>query len=143
MNDTERAIETIKMENELMQFDPMTGEDYPIELQNRDNQDLYNANLVVISALEKQLNGGWIPASETLPSNTQRVLVTLENKMVLEVFYINNKFKFIGIVEGGGMKEIFKDNPVIAWQPLPEPYKEVEKAIEIIKQEVGDETDTI
>ena len=79
-----------------------------------------------ILALEKQLNGGWIPVSERLPSNTQRVLVTLENKMVLEVFYINNKFKFIGIVEGGGMKEIFKDNPVIAWQPLPEPYKEAE-----------------
>jgi hypothetical protein len=37
-----------------MQFEPMTGEDYPIELQNQDNQDLYNANLVAILALEKQ-----------------------------------------------------------------------------------------
>ena len=55
MNDIERAIETLKMENELMQFDPMTGEIEPIELQNQDNQDLYNANLVAISALEKQI----------------------------------------------------------------------------------------
>lgn len=51
----EKAIETLKMENELMQFDPNTGEDYPIELQNQDNQDLYNANLIAISALEKQI----------------------------------------------------------------------------------------
>ena len=50
----EKAIEVLKMENELMQFDPNTGEDYPIELQNQDNQDLYNANLVAIAALEKQ-----------------------------------------------------------------------------------------
>lgn len=55
MNDVEKAIEDLKIENELMQFDPNTGEDYPIELQNQDNQDLYNANLVAIEALEKQI----------------------------------------------------------------------------------------
>ena len=55
MNDIEKAIEVLKMENELMQFDPNTGEDYPIELQNQDNQDLYNANLVAIKALTRQL----------------------------------------------------------------------------------------
>lgn len=49
----EKAIETIKMENELMQFDPNTGEDYPIELQNEINQDIYRANLIAIVALEK------------------------------------------------------------------------------------------
>jgi hypothetical protein len=54
MNDIEKAIEVLKMENELMQFDPMTGEIEPIELQNQDNQDLYNANLIAISVLEKQ-----------------------------------------------------------------------------------------
>ena len=55
MNDIEKAIERLKMENELMQFEPMTGEDYPIELQNEINQDVYKANLVAISALEKQI----------------------------------------------------------------------------------------
>ncbi len=50
----EKAIEALKMDNELMQFNPNTGEDYPIELQNEINQDIYKANLVAISALEKQ-----------------------------------------------------------------------------------------
>jgi hypothetical protein len=54
MNDIEKAIEVLKMENELMQFNPMTGEIEPIELQNQDNQDLYKANLVAIKALTKQ-----------------------------------------------------------------------------------------
>jgi hypothetical protein len=55
MNDIEKAIEVLKMENELMQFNPMTGEIEPIELQNQDNQDLYKANLIAIQALEKQI----------------------------------------------------------------------------------------
>ena len=50
----EKAIKELKMENELMQFSPTTGETYPIKLQNQDNQDLYSANLVAIEALEKQ-----------------------------------------------------------------------------------------
>jgi hypothetical protein len=50
-----KAIEVLKMENELMQFNPMTGEIEPIELQNQDNQDLYKANLIAIQALEKQI----------------------------------------------------------------------------------------
>lgn len=60
MNEYKQVIEIFKMENELMEFDPSTGEKKPIELQNEDNQDLYKANLVAIEVLEKQLNNGWI-----------------------------------------------------------------------------------
>jgi len=55
MNDIEKAIETLKMENALMQFDLLTGEDYLIELQNKDIQDLYIANLIAIKTLKKQI----------------------------------------------------------------------------------------
>jgi hypothetical protein len=54
MNDIEKAIEVLKMENGLMQFDPMTGEIEPIELQNEMNRDLFEANLMAIEALEQQ-----------------------------------------------------------------------------------------
>ena len=50
----EKAIEVLKMENELMQFNVLTGEIEPIENQSQDNQDLYKANLIAIQALEKQ-----------------------------------------------------------------------------------------
>ena len=54
MNDIERAIEVLKMDNDLMEFDPNTGEEIPIESQNELNQCAYKANLIAISALEKQ-----------------------------------------------------------------------------------------
>jgi len=50
----EKAIEVLKMENELMQFNVLTGDIEHIEFQNQDNKDLYNANLIAIKALEKQ-----------------------------------------------------------------------------------------
>lgn len=55
MNEYKQVIEIFKMENELMEFNPSTGEKNPIELQNKDNQDLYKANLTAIIALEKQI----------------------------------------------------------------------------------------
>lgn len=126
MNDIEKAIEALKMENELMQFNPMTGEDYPIELQNQDNQDLYNANLTAISALEKQLNGGWVPVNVKLPERDSNCLVTTENG---EIF--TSKFYGYG-EECQGFKEFPEGvweidaygEIVIAWQPSPEPWKE-------------------
>ena len=51
----QEAIKVLAMENDLMQFNPNTGEDRPIEFQSKDNQDLYQANLLAITALEHQL----------------------------------------------------------------------------------------
>ena len=50
-----KAIDVLKMENDLMQFNPMTGETVPIEFYNKDNKELYEANLLAIDALEKQI----------------------------------------------------------------------------------------
>lgn len=54
-NDIEKAIDALKMDNALMEFDPNTGEERPIEFQNELNQCTYKANLLAISALEKQI----------------------------------------------------------------------------------------
>jgi len=125
MNDIEKAIEVLKMENELMQFDPMTGEIEPIELQNQDNQDLYNANLMAISALEKELNGGWIPVSERFPKENDIYLVTFEEQ---EKRYVERLY--FSTMNGWYMPLVWQDEgkieKIIAWQSLPEPYKEVE-----------------
>ncbi len=55
MNDIEKAIDALKMDNALMEFDPNTGEERPIESQNELNQYAYKANLLAISTLEKQI----------------------------------------------------------------------------------------
>ena len=57
----------------------------------------------------------WVPVTERLPEGT--VLATVETNYVLEGWYerIHNwdEYSFVGI-----------EDKVIAWQPLPEPYKE-------------------
>ncbi len=92
-----------------------------------------------IQALEKQKNNGWIPVSEKLPEINKHVLLFLkdakgEMAQVVGFLYqvddddfrkqFNGEFAaFDGdyVVPAFLVKEL-----VVAWQPLPEPYKEVE-----------------
>lgn len=55
MSEIEKAIETLKAENELILFDPNTGELGTYEQLNEFNQDCYTGHIVAISALEKQV----------------------------------------------------------------------------------------
>lgn len=64
---------------------------------------------------------GWIPVSSgKLPSETECVLVTTCYGEVNEVSY-KDRWCY-----GDEMYEWYDDDEVIAWQPLPQPYKESE-----------------
>lgn len=85
----EKAIETLRMENDLMQFDPNTGEENPIELQNKMNQECYSAHLVAISVLEKQIPKGVIetPAFQSYYSagdESETLCPSCENELEIE-----------------------------------------------------------
>ncbi len=82
------------------------------------------------NALEKQLNGGWISVKEKLPEVCGLgILLTIENKFQQRKVIQG----FTGYMERGKLEfhtnekdtnlEVWK---VIAWMPLPKPYKEVE-----------------
>lgn len=63
-------------------------------------------------------NAGWIPVSERLPEDERMVLVTCQTKKRIRSTnraYYDGKFW-----HGSGSM-----SGVTAWQPLPEPYKEV------------------
>ena len=76
-----------------------------------------------VEEIEKEYNDGWIPCSERLPEEDGKYIVTIKNLtghwiMKKDVFvcnYWDNDFHF----------KDWEDNEVIAWQPLPQPYKEV------------------
>ena len=71
------------------------------------------------AAREPQSNAGWIPCSERLPEDDEMVLVTCETKKGTR--NVNRAYHSGGFWHGSGSM-----SGVIAWMPLPEPYRESE-----------------
>lgn len=64
----------------------------------------------------EQPTGGWIPVSERLPERYKEVIVTdIETSDAYQTQYIGNGY---WDCDNGTFK-----NRIIAWMPLPEPYK--------------------
>ena len=73
---------------------------------------------------KKQVSSGWIPVrSKGLPKEKGFYIFQLEDNRIHEYYYKNNAlYGDCDIIEG--INEVaFSLNEVIAWQPLPEPFK--------------------
>lgn len=57
----------------------------------------------------------WIPCEERLPENNTNVIACFSSGTVTELTYLGNGF-FQGIYE-------YNTKVIVAWQPLPQPYK--------------------
>jgi len=77
-------------------------------------------NIIVLPAEVKVISGAWIPITEREPDTAEHVLVTIkwaeDDFEVCEIDYGVMKH-----AEGPYAENIIKH--VIAWRPLPEPYK--------------------
>ena len=134
MNDIEKAIETqqgwiTSWENRIQDLEEVIKE-YPwgrdgleydfddwraTELRRRKEQ--VRIALITISALEKQLNGGWIPISERLPESDGFYICTVK-ELDITVSLIFTAY------DSSWMDEYESEYETIAWCPLPEPYKD-------------------
>ena len=75
----------------------------------------------IVKALSNRQQGEWIPVSERWPKENNKYLVTLTDED-----YSGNNIHIIQIAYWTGLKwdlDFEECNSVIAWQPLPEPYK--------------------
>lgn len=85
----------------------------------------------IVDQVEKEHNNGWIPCSEKLPERNKEVQCWVKSKTIsgTETYIIgscDNGFWFLKTYEIDRESFPVKDYEVVAWQPLPEPYKESE-----------------
>ena len=78
------------------------------------------AILLDIKQTEAEYNNGWIPCGSRLPEKNQRCLIQYNGSMTGYKDYIDVD------IYNGERFEFFGITGVIAWQPLPEEYKEGE-----------------
>lgn len=72
---------------------------------------------------EKEYNGGWIPCSERLPEETGEYLTT--SKIYFVPDHVDEIDNYVGVkISHYSTRYGWLDDEVIAWQPLPEQYKE-------------------
>ena len=128
MNDIELALEDLKDYIQLWE-DEQADEDLKVIIYKNTIEHLK----IVTAALEKQLTGGWVPVSERLPERDFKCLVTTENNEIFGSEFYGYGEEYYGYKEyPDGVWEIDAyGETVIAWQPLPEPYKEVHHAISL------------
>lgn len=71
--------------------------------------------------------GDWIPVEERLPEDCEEIVLVQVSGKMAENIWFDNAFELATYVNGEGwILENYQEceNPkVIAWQPLPEPYK--------------------
>lgn len=71
-------------------------------------------NNAVKANMSQLNNNGWIPCSEKLPEENQRVIGCFAHGTVTELGFYDGLFH--GIYD-------YTTKVIIAWQPLPEPYQ--------------------
>lgn len=124
----EEAIQELEFAKAMCEFDPTTGE---VGFRNAEDERQYEAFSMAIEALQAQVNlddvstayengylqgkfeaQQWIPCSERLPEYADFYLTSTEHNSVYCDFYDGYRFQ--------------RTEKVIAWMPLPSPYKENE-----------------
>ena len=76
----------------------------------------------IVHEVAEEYNGGWIACSERLPEDDSICIVTVEypnNEIVVDYGWFDRN----GVCWFVGMQE-FRTSNILAWQPLPEPFKE-------------------
>lgn len=100
---------------------------YDFDILGNYKMDKSEANKM-IRALEYLESGGWIPCKERLPEENKDVLVTVHVNGEID-FYIEVASHIDGkwFSYSDEYKIDRQKHKVIAWQPLPKPFKESEK----------------
>lgn len=102
-----------------------------IDDETMDVDDVLNVNKDICGIIKSQPNVAvtdtnvgckWIPCSERLPEDSRNVILTTRSSVVGVGSVITRDGHWVQWYFGGGISV-----DVIAWMPLPEPYREEEQ----------------
>ena len=96
------------------------------------NKEFGECYPTIISALTQQLNNGWIPVSERLPETYREVdgdsVYYVSNNVLCSAYNKDTSEYEAWIdytIDGEWQTHEYYEDEILAWRPLPEPYKEV------------------
>lgn len=84
---------------------------------------------LAIQALEKQINRCWVPCKDRLPEEINKYYLVTYRSIIFGKFEQHVTVSYLSTFSNGDKsweieEEHGNNRMVIAWQPLPEPYKE-------------------
>lgn len=121
MKDVQGVLIMIDEKKLIEELEDMIGMLPIYYIGKKDEENAYlDAINRTLSAVKRQSKiREWIPVEEKMPKNLENILVSCDNGEVDYGFYSDDHFVLDYIDD--------EAYPVIAWMPLPEPYKENEK----------------
>ena len=89
---------------------------------NKHFEDWLDYMRIAVECMEQQLTGGWIPVSERLPKEGRYLVTTVYGEVKESEFDLKKWWQ----IDNSTISLEWEEEPikVVAWQPLPEPYKE-------------------
>lgn len=78
----------------------------------------YKTKSEAIAAWNRRAEPRWIPCSERLPNKPIRVQTQLDNEWIVTAYYYDNTWYTVPDLGQG-----LKNDEIIAWMPLPKPWK--------------------
>ena len=82
----------------------------------------------IVQEVAEEYNGGWIPCSEMLPEQTEKLYLVTYKKFILGNFRYFMDIAYLSPLPDGTLEWVSEKAPVTrkveAWQELPEEYKE-------------------
>ena len=95
---------------------------HAIEFEIFGTSDDYISVGCVKDIIRKHMNDGWIPVEDRLPEAGEHVLVSFKSAGFLPATAIISENGRWSMLQGAkGFNDVTED--VIAWRPLPEPYR--------------------
>ena len=123
MTNKEAIFELIKYRSQLEEDFTINAEPFDMAIEAlEENKSLAKSLNDAAESICKLQKNGWIPCSEKLPSNDDFVIITILDEHGDTKYRYSSFGWYLNVAKCWIVDDELR-NDVVAWAPLPEPYK--------------------